>query len=147
MTQAEADRHFIEILLDFCRTHRAGGHVDPLLAQSALDWEVELTKTLGAWNPSGSRRLKLIHVDPLTFGLNEAPAVYSGMQPGYGELPAIALYTLTSDIEGYAEGSTLSAKTLRNAGYFVRHISVAPNQPRADQVDQGTESDATKPQD
>lgn len=46
-----------------------------------------------------------------------APATYLGLQEGFGPVPAIHLWNLTSDIPGYRAGSTVSSATLIVAGY------------------------------
>jgi hypothetical protein len=48
-----------------------------------------------------------------------APAHFIGRQSGCGFAPDIDLYNLDRDIPGHPAGSTVSADTLRAAGYVV----------------------------
>lgn len=54
---------------------------------------------------------------PLPCVREVAPAVFVGVQHGFDEVPDLALYNLTADIEGHIEGSTVSADTLIKRGY------------------------------
>lgn len=48
-----------------------------------------------------------------------APADFIGVQSGCGVVADIELYNLRADIPGHRAGSTVSAQTLRAAGYVV----------------------------
>jgi hypothetical protein len=48
-----------------------------------------------------------------------APVEFAGIQEGGGIFPDFELYNLTEDIEGHPSGSTVSRKTLEDAGYRV----------------------------
>ena len=46
-----------------------------------------------------------------------APAVFVGLQEGFGDVPSFNLYNLTEDIPGHPAGSTVSQDTLEQAGF------------------------------
>lgn len=46
-----------------------------------------------------------------------APAFYVGWQPGTEEVSGFPLYTLIENIPGHPQWSTVSGKTLEDAGY------------------------------
>jgi hypothetical protein len=46
-----------------------------------------------------------------------APAHYVGLQPGFGNLPAIELYTLLAPVGEHPVGSTVSRQTLEKHGF------------------------------
>ncbi|MBE7538476.1 MAG: hypothetical protein HS122_08695 [Opitutaceae bacterium] len=48
-----------------------------------------------------------------------APAVFHGIQDGFGVFPSIELWNLTANIPGHPEGSTISRQTLEKHGFFV----------------------------
>ena len=48
-----------------------------------------------------------------------APAVFLGVQEGYGNCPSFESYNLTAPIEGHPLHSTVSRETLEKAGYQV----------------------------
>ncbi len=49
------------------------------------------------------------------------PAVYLGLQPGYGQMPSFELYTLVVPVGEHPVGSTVSRQTLEYHG-----VSPAP---------------------
>jgi hypothetical protein len=50
-------------------------------------------------------------------GVLNQEVVFRGIQLGFEELPATALYDLTKNIEGHTVGSTLARSTLEEYGY------------------------------
>jgi hypothetical protein len=46
-----------------------------------------------------------------------APAIYIGLQPGFGQMPAFELYTLQDQVGEHPAGSTVSRQTLENHGF------------------------------
>lgn len=46
-----------------------------------------------------------------------APAVFIGIQPGFGSIPSFMCYNLTADIAGHPVNSTVSDVTLIALGY------------------------------
>lgn len=67
-----------------------------------------------------------VPASPLPSPLPLAPAVFLGVQPGFGVLPPFALYNLTADIPGHPEGSTVSSVTLLAAGFRLPAASETP---------------------
>lgn len=66
----------------------------------------------------------------------QAPAIYRGMQDGFGIVPDFELWDLTADIPGHPSRSTVSRQTLEAAGYYVpvskpAALPTAGNCPRA----------------
>lgn len=55
----------------------------------------------------------------ISTALKPAPAVFLGIQSGFGFSPDFALYNLTADIDGHPAGSTVSAETLEARGFFL----------------------------
>lgn len=49
----------------------------------------------------------------------KAPAIYLGIQAGYGTIEPLVLFNLTADIPGHNAGSTVTDVTLRALGYEV----------------------------
>lgn len=56
-----------------------------------------------------------------------APASYAGYQSGFGVMPGFHLWTLNTAIPGYAEGSTLSERTLLDLGYDLPSTAISRN--------------------
>lgn len=48
-----------------------------------------------------------------------APAVFIGVQSGFGVMPDIELWNLTANIKGHSAGATLSRETIIAAGYIL----------------------------
>jgi len=61
-----------------------------------------------------------------------APAVFLGVQPGFGDVPALALFNLTGDVEGngrrHCAGSTVTRRSIEEAGYQVDKSELAKAQ-------------------
>lgn len=58
-----------------------------------------------------------------------APAVFIGVQDGFGLRPSFRLFNLTADIAGHPAGSTVSEETLTAAGFTVNLCTeIAPEQ-------------------
>lgn len=51
-----------------------------------------------------------------------APAFFVGVQSGIGTKPDLELWTLTADIPGHPEGSTVSRETIEAAGYDMPEV-------------------------
>lgn len=58
----------------------------------------------------------MIHTAPMTTTMT-APALFLGIQPGFGEVAAIELYVLLSPVGHHPVGSTVSRQTLERHGY------------------------------
>ena len=50
-----------------------------------------------------------------------APALFLGIQPGFGDVSAIELYVLLSPVGHHPVGSTVSRQTLERHGYHFLH--------------------------
>ena len=56
---------------------------------------------------------------PVTSGKLPAPAVFRGIQSGFGIVDDFEMWDLTADIPGHPVRSTVSRQTLEEAGYSV----------------------------
>jgi len=52
-------------------------------------------------------------------GVLNQEIIFKGIQPGFDEFPALALYDLTADIEGHPKGSTVTRPTLEEYGFVL----------------------------
>lgn len=52
-----------------------------------------------------------------------APAVFIGIQDGFGVVPAIELYALTAPVGMHPARSSVSRRTLESHGYYVPPVS------------------------
>ena len=59
-----------------------------------------------------------------------APAIYAGIQEGYGHMPAIELYTLQAPVGEHPAGSTVSRLTLEQHGYVLGPRRPSQKSPR-----------------
>jgi hypothetical protein len=51
--------------------------------------------------------------------LRPAPAIFIGIQDGFGVIPAIELYALTAPVGMHPVRSSVSRRTLESHGYYV----------------------------
>ncbi len=50
---------------------------------------------------------------------NRAPAIFCGIQQGYGYIPDLELWTLIEPIAGYPAHTTLARQTIEAAGFIL----------------------------
>ena len=82
-----------------------------------------LQRLVAAW-PTLAPDVRAAILALLPPGSSQVPAIFCCWQPGFGQHPTVALWTLTQDIPGHPRDSTVTTATLHAAGYMVHEPAV-----------------------